>query len=145
MTGTQTPKDVVLTYYRRVWEEHDVPAIAQLFADTYRNHAGSRGTLAGPAGIESNYRDLKAAFPDVRFTLDDVLSDGDKVVVRYTMHGTQEGTFQGIAPMGRTVTVPGIGIYAVSGGKISESWVTRDSLALLRQLGADVVVPEAGS
>lgn len=130
----ESPGDVVRRYYRVVWEGRDPEAIPALFAAGYRNHAGSRGTLSGPAGIRANYDGLIASFPDVRFDLDDVLVDGSKVVVRYTMHGTHEGPFQDIAATGRKVVVPGIGIYLVADGQIQESWVVRDSLSLLQQL-----------
>ncbi|AYG61849.1 ester cyclase [Rhizobium jaguaris] len=59
------------------------------------------------------------------------------------MTGTHEGAFMGIAPTGNRVKVPGIGIYEVRDGMIVESWVVRDSLVLLRQLGADVTVKSA--
>jgi steroid delta-isomerase-like uncharacterized protein len=128
--------DVVRRYYRVVWEERSPSEIPSLFSANYRNHAGSRGTLSGPAGIRSNYDSLTRSFPDVRFDLDDILVDGSKVVVRYTMHGTHQGTFQDIPASGRTVVVPGIGIYKVEDGQIQESWVVRDSLSLLLQIGS---------
>ena len=136
-------KQVILDYYRRVWEEGDASAIPALFAAGYVNHAGARGTLKGPDGILANYRSLKDAFPDVAFTLDIVVSEGSRVCAYYTMTGTHEGAFMGIAPTGRAVTVPGIGIYEVQDGIIVESWVVRDSLVLLRQLGADIAVKTA--
>ena len=133
---TTPPRSVIERYYDEVWAQRRPEAIDGLFAAGYLIHAGARGTLAGPAGIRSNYDSLVRAFPDVRFDLDDVVAEGDKVVVRYTMHGTHRGEFQGIAPTGRGVTVPGIGIYRIAGGLVQESWVVRDSLVLLRQLGA---------
>ncbi|MFC7400618.1 ester cyclase [Chelatococcus sp. GCM10030263] len=136
MDAALTPKEVILRYYDLVWDRRQPEAIETLFAPEYVNHAGARGTLAGPAGITKNYHSLITAFPDVRFTLDDVLVDGDKVVVRYTMLGIHQGEFQGRPPTGRAVNVPGIGIYRVAGGLIRESWVLRDSLVLLRQIEA---------
>lgn len=136
--GHQSPSEVVRRYYRVVWEERNPEAIAALFAAGYRNHAGSRGTLSGPAGIRANYDGLIGSFPDVRFDLDDLLVDGQKVIVRYTMYGTHDGPFQDIAATGRKVVVPGIGIYLVADAQIQESWVVRDSLSLLQQL-RDVV------
>lgn len=140
---TVDAKQVIHDYYRRVWDQHDTAAIPALFAPGYVNHAGARGTLKGPEGILANYRSLKDAFPDVAFTLDLVLSEGGKVCAYYTMTGTHQGSFMGIEPTGRAVKVPGIGIYEVGDGMIRESWVVRDSLVLLRQLGADVVVKTA--
>lgn len=137
---TDQSKQVIFDYYRRVWDEDEVEAIPALFAASYVNHAGARGTLRGPEGILANYRSLKDAFPDVAFTLDLVLSEGSRVCVYYTMTGTHKGAFMGIPPTGNEVRVPGIGIYEVKDGMIAESWVVRDSLVLLRQLGADVTV-----
>lgn len=140
---TAESKEVIFDYYRRVWEKGDTGAIPALFAPGYVNHAGARGTLKGPQGILANYRSLKEAFPDVAFTLDIVVSEGTRVCVYYTMTGTHAGPFMGIAPTGRTVEVPGIGIYEVRDGIIVESWVVRDSLVLLRQLGADLPAKSA--
>ncbi|HEY0123750.1 MAG TPA: ester cyclase [Rhizobium sp.] len=140
---TAQSKQVIFDYYRRVWDEGEVQAIPALFAPDYVNHAGARGMLKGPDGILSNYRSLKDAFPDVAFTLDLVLSEGSRVCAYYTMTGTHKGPFMGIAPTGSQVKVPGIGIYEVRDGMIAESWVVRDSLVLLRQLGADVTVKSA--
>lgn len=137
---TAESKQVIFDYYRRVWDEGEMAAIPALFAAGYVNHAGARGTLKGPDGILANYRSLKDAFPDVAFTLDLVLSEGNRVCACYTMTGTHRGAFMGIAPTGRAVKVPGIGVYEVKDGMIAESWVVRDSLVLLRQLGADVTV-----
>ncbi|MFB9948667.1 ester cyclase [Rhizobium puerariae] len=140
---TAESKKVIHDYYRRVWEDGDVSAIPALFAPGYVNHAGARGTLKGPEGILANYRSLKDAFPDVAFTLDLVISEGSRVCAYYTMTGTHKGTFMNIAPTGNAVKVPGIGIYEVRNGMIVESWVVRDSLVLLRQLGADVTARPA--
>lgn len=130
----ETPAAVVQRYYREVWEKRCPDLIPTMFAPQYRNHAGSRGTLRGPAGIRANYDGTLRSFPDAQFHIDDILSADDKVVIRYTMHGTHEGEFQGIAPTNRRVSVQGIGIYAVAEGTIVESWVVRDSLGLLNQI-----------
>src|SRR5699024_7563450 len=126
-------------YYKEVWEERNPEKIPELFEDNYVNHAGSRGSLKGPAGIRKNYDSLIEAFPDVRFDLEDILVEDDKVVVRYVMHGTHEGVFQATPGTGNPVTVPGIGIYKIGDGKIKESWVVRDSLTLLKNIGVTAI------
>lgn len=138
MNQPQSPRAVIERYYDEVWEKRRPEEIPLLFAAGYVNHAGARGTLSRPDGIRKNYQSLVEAFPDVRFTLDDLLVDGAKVVVRYAMYGTHLGQFQEFAPSGRQVVVPGIGIYKVEGGQIQESWVVRDSLLLIRQLKGEV-------
>ncbi|WP_321943836.1 ester cyclase [Paraburkholderia tropica] len=139
MNQPQSPRTVIERYYDEVWEKRRPDEIPSLFAAGYVNHAGARGTLSGPEGIRTNYQSLVSAFPDVRFMLDDLLVDGAKVVVRYTMYGTHLGQFQEFAPSGRQVVVPGIGIYMVKDGQIQESWVVRDSLLLIRQLNGEIL------
>ncbi len=82
---------------------------------------------------------LRAAFPDLEITVDDQMSDGDKVVTRWTARGTHTGPFQGIPPTGRRGTMTGIDIDRVVGGKTIECWSSGDYLGLMQQLG---VVPD---
>ena len=84
---------------------------------------------------------LFAAFPDLQFTLDDLLAARDKVVARFTARGAQIGEFQGIPATGRAAVVSSIAIYRVSESKIVEQWLEYDQLGLLRQLG---VIPTMG-
>ena len=84
---------------------------------------------------------LFTAFPDLQFTIDDLLAARDKVVARFTARGTQTGEFQSIPATGRTAAVSGIAIYRVSEGKVVEQWLEYDQLGLLQQLG---VIPTPG-
>jgi steroid delta-isomerase-like uncharacterized protein len=84
---------------------------------------------------------LFTAFPDLQFTLDDLLAARDKVVARFTARGTQTGEFQGIPATGRAAAVSGIAIYRLADGKIVEQWLEYDQLGLLQQLG---VIPAMG-
>jgi predicted ester cyclase len=70
-----------------------------------------------------------------------MIVEGNHACAYYRMAGTHTGTFMGIPATGTSVDVPGIGIYKVSEGKIQESWVVRDTLVLLRQLGVDLALP----
>jgi steroid delta-isomerase-like uncharacterized protein len=75
------------------------------------------------------------AFPDYNVTVEDEISQGDKVVTRWTARGTHQGEFLGIAPTGKQVTVTGITISRHNGGKIVESWTEWDTQSLMQQLG----------
>ena len=81
------------------------------------------------------------AFPDARFTLEDVIAEGDTVVVRQTWRGTHTGNFRGIPPTGKQVSGMGIIITRNVNGKAVELWSNFDDLGLLQQLG---VVPLPG-
>ena len=81
------------------------------------------------------------AFPDLHFTIEDMIADGDTVVVRYTTRGTHQGNFMGIPPTGKQVSETGIFIDRIVNGKAVEQWINGDDLGLLQQLG---VVPAMG-
>jgi predicted ester cyclase len=81
------------------------------------------------------------AFPDLHFTIDDIVAEGDKVVVRYTWTGTHKGGFMGIPPTNKKVTMWEIQMAKVVGGKIVEVWSRSDNLGIMQQLG---VIPTPG-
>ena len=82
-----------------------------------------------------------SGFPNQHTVTDDMIADGDKVAARFTFHGTQTGNFQGIPPTGKVVTVGGMAIWRIAGGKIAEHWVQFDVLGMMQQLG---VIPAPG-
>ena len=82
-----------------------------------------------------------AAVPDARYTVEDMIAEGDRVVSRFTMTGTQTGEMQGIPPTGKQCKVAGIDIFRVVDGKIVEHWDAVDQLGMLQQLG---VIPAPG-
>lgn len=100
----------------------------------------SRGG-AGREGLRQALGLVAAAFPDWQTTIEDLIAEGDKVVLRGVGHGTHRGAFMGIAPTGKQVAVPGIHIMRIADGKIVEHWAQADDLGMMRQLG---VVPAQG-
>ncbi len=81
------------------------------------------------------------AFPDLHFTIEDIVAEGDTVVVRSTARGTHQGELMGIPLTGKQVAVSGISITRIANGKAVEEWFNGDDLGLLQQLG---VVPAMG-
>jgi len=79
---------------------------------------------------------FRNAFPDIRVTVEDLVAEGDRVVVRWSFCGTQRGEVLGVAPTGRRVTVTGMIFYRISEGGISEYWGSWDRMGLLQQLDA---------
>jgi steroid delta-isomerase-like uncharacterized protein len=77
----------------------------------------------------------RAAFPDIQDTLEQIVAEGDKVVVRWTSRGTHQGEFMGAAPTGRHVTFTGMRLFRIAENKIAESWVNIDERGLQEQLG----------
>ncbi len=76
------------------------------------------------------------AFPDMRFTIDDMIAEGDKVVARYTLKGTFKKEYQGIAPTGKQITAKGVSIDRIVKGRDVETWDFPDMLSIMTQLGA---------
>ncbi len=94
------------------------------------------------AGYRQAMSEILAAFPDARFTVQDIVADGGKVAVRHQLEGTHTGTtFQGIAKTNRKVAVPATVTFHIQNGKAAELWLNADMLGLLMQLGAN---PMAG-
>jgi predicted ester cyclase len=79
----------------------------------------------------------RAAFPDRRFIVEDMIGEGDKVSARFTMRGTHKGEFRGIAPSGTELTMTGIDMTRISEGKLVEDRVEVDQLGMMQQLGAE--------
>jgi len=87
-------------------------------------------------GVKQLTAMLHSAFPDFKATIDDMVAEGDKVVIRQTWSGTQKGEFMGVPPTGKSVSFGVIDIIRLSGGKIVEHWGQMDSMGLMMQLGA---------
>ena len=101
-----------------------------------RHDLAGRSAELGPDGVKRLIAGLRAAFPDMQLTIEDMIAAGDKVVARFTSRGTHQGPFQGIAPTGKQVAWNGVNIYRIAGGKLAETWQLSDTLGILRQLGA---------
>ncbi|MBZ0294082.1 MAG: ester cyclase, partial [Anaerolineae bacterium] len=79
---------------------------------------------------------LRAAFPDFQLTIEEQVSEGDRVATRWNIQGTHQGEFQGIAATGRPVKVTGMTIFRIAAGKVTDGWTNEDELGLMRQIGA---------
>ena len=84
---------------------------------------------------------LRTAFPDLHFTLEEVIAEDDKVMTRALLRGTHRGEYLGIAPTGKPVAVMGMVVLRIAQGKFQEGWLMMDNLGLLQQLG---MVPPVG-
>jgi predicted ester cyclase len=126
MTQAETNRAVVRHQYEAI-NRRDLAAVTADMAPVNMDH-----WQRSMRGLEQ----LFAAFPDGRYELEDILADGDTVAARDTFRGTHTGTFMGIAPTGRAVTLGSIHFVRLSGGKVVAHWVESDLLGLLRQLGA---------
>jgi len=111
-------------------------AIEELFASDFVEHGASGEDVRGTKDYKkSHVSAMYSAFPDIDFTIDDMVVEGDKAAVRYTISGTHKGEFMGVPPTNKKVTLWGICIDRIAGGKFVESWVRYDTLGFKEQLG----------
>jgi len=97
-------------------------------------HVGGK-EIRGAETIRQRLSNLRGAFSDVRFTVEDTVAEGDKVVVRWTFRGRNTGAYMGAKATGKAVNITGMNLFRIAGGKIQELWVEADDLGELRQLG----------
>jgi steroid delta-isomerase-like uncharacterized protein len=112
----------------------------ELFDQSFVGHdVGMPEPIRGPEGLKQQAKGYRDAFPDLKLTIEDQISEGDRVMTRWTARGTHQGDLFGIAPTGKQATISGVTIDRLQGGKIVETWDTWDTLGLMQQIGA---VPE---
>jgi steroid delta-isomerase-like uncharacterized protein len=97
-------------------------------------HYGSR-TIQGLSAYKHFIAPFFTAFPDIQFTTEDMIAEGDTVAVRRTFRGTHKGSLMGIPPTGKQVTTTMMTFNRIANGKIVEGWNNVDDLGLLQQLG----------
>jgi len=116
-------KAIVRRLFEEVINKGNLAVVDEIIAPNLVLHdptvPGLPGGLEGAKQIATMVR---TGFPDVHYTIEDIIAEGDRVVVRFTFRGNHKGDFRGITPTGEQVTVTGISIYRVVGGKIEEDW-----------------------
>jgi len=91
----------------------------------------------GPQGFKDMFQTMRSAFPDLQVTPEHMTATDDDVALAYTVTGTHEGDFLGVAPTGRRVTARGVQIGRFENGRLVERWGSSDQLAMLQQVGAE--------
>jgi steroid delta-isomerase-like uncharacterized protein len=97
---------------------------------------GNPEPMRGPAGYLEIIGMMRGGFPDIQWTLEEMVAEGDKVAARFIMRGTHQGTFFGVPPTGKKITVQAMNIYRLSNGQFVEERGQPDMLGLLQQIGA---------
>ena len=134
--STEANKASVRRFYDEVFNKKNRAAIDEFIDPNHVDHAAPPGTPGGLKGVKQTLNMYLTAFPDLHFTVEDIIAEGDKVVTRLTCRGTQQGEFMGIPPTGKQAAVTAIDINRYAGGKSVEHWLNMDTLGLLQQLGA---------
>ncbi len=126
-------KALVRRFVEEVQCQHNLAAVDELFAPDFVDH--SSPDAVGRAAVRQFFSMMFAAFPDMGFTIQQQIAEGDKVLTYKTFHGTHLGPFNGIAPTGRAVNIDVMDILTVASGKITEHWQVADYLSMMQQLG----------
>lgn len=125
----------IIRRWMDVTNRHDPSIVDELLADDYVMHGPGGQDIKGPEGFKQALIAYLSIFPDIHFTIDDMVAEGDKVAVRITYTATQKGEYLGIAPTGKRITMTEAIFYRLAGGRIVEAFPYSDSLALFQQLG----------
>jgi steroid delta-isomerase-like uncharacterized protein len=134
-------KALVRRYFEAIDARRDPAVVDEFLAPDFVSHNPSPGYGPDREGQKQAFIHFLAAAPDGDHVIDDLVAEGDRVVTRLTAHGTQTGELFGIPPTGKRVTMTGIAIHRIAGGKIAEHWHEIDMLGGLQQLG---VIPAPG-
>jgi len=128
--------------YKELFWEWDLTSIDKWFSPDFRSSEMPPGIPSGPEGVRQFYAAIRSSFPDLKYSVEDVIAQGDKVVVRWRWMATHAGKFRGLAPTGREASLTGIAIYKVEDRKVVQRWVEGNVLGLLLGLGAEVRGPQ---
>jgi steroid delta-isomerase-like uncharacterized protein len=121
-------------------DERNLDAAFELYALDYIYH-GPAGELRGRDSIRGLWGVFLTGFPDLHATIEDMISEGDKVVLRWRVEGTHTGEFMGVAPSNMKITLGITEIFRVADGQLVEAWDQFDQLSLMQQIGA-IPMPE---
>jgi steroid delta-isomerase-like uncharacterized protein len=128
---------LVRRFIEDFWAGGDLSRVEEFLAPDYIEHNLLPGQEPGLEGYKRRFLALRAAFPDVHITIDDVLAEADRVMARVTIEGTHLGPFLGQPASGRVVRMAAINIYRVANDRIAERWGVQDLYGLMRQISGD--------
>jgi steroid delta-isomerase-like uncharacterized protein len=141
--STEANKAISRRFLEEIFGQGKLAVADEIIAPNHVNSGPGAlpGLPPGPEGSKQIVMVYRNAFPDVQFTIDEQIAEGDKVMTRWTAHGTHKGELAGIPPTGKSSTVTGMGVDRIVNGKIVESWGIFDQFGMMQQLGV-IPTPE---
>lgn len=136
--STSKNKENIRRHVEEIWNKGNLAIIPELFAPNYVDHPSSGNDVKGTDGFKQLVVTSRTAMPDLRFSIESMVAEGDIVAVRYTATGTFLGEFSGIKPTGKKMNRKDAIFHRFEGGKQVEAWGYTDSLALYQQLGIPI-------
>src|SRR5215210_1329735 len=134
MSAAEENKAIFRRYAEEVGNQHNFEIVDEIF-ERYIAHQPDGSTLErGPQDVKRFQREFHSAFSNFRISIEDQIAEGDKVVSHYTIRGTHQGDFRGLAPTGKEIEIKGVTTFRFSPeGKVVETWDSYDQLSLMRQ------------
>jgi steroid delta-isomerase-like uncharacterized protein len=118
------------------FNEGNLDAVDELVTDSYIRHDPNAPEVRGPEEEKRLIVMYRSAFPDLHFTVEDMVAEGDKVATRIGISATHRGELLGIPPTEKQLAFTAMELYRIANGKIDEQWVNVDTLGMMQQIGA---------
>jgi steroid delta-isomerase-like uncharacterized protein len=123
------------------FNEGNLDAVDELVTDSYVRHDTNAQEVRGPEKEKSLIAMYRSAFPDLHFTVQDMVAEGDRVVTRIGIRATHKGELLGIPATEKQLAFTAMELYRIADGKIEEQWVNVDTLGMMQQIGAIPLAP----
>jgi len=133
-------KSIVRRWVEEGWNKRNTALIDQLFTPNFYQHETGPETVNSSETLKPFVAGYLSAFPDLQFTIEDLVAEGDKVVWRFKATGTNTGPFMGGPVTGKSITVTGTITFRLEDSRMAEAWLNLDVLGLLQQVG---IIPVA--
>jgi len=135
-------QSIIRRLYEEVWNKRKLEVLNELVSPSHALHGPNfTGSSIGPEAYKLQVAQFVRAFPDLRWEIEETISEKDKVVVVWTFTGTHKGEYRGVAATNKKVSVDGITVHHVTNGKIIDSYANWDTWGMMKELG---VVPALG-
>ena len=128
-------KSIADRFTEDLWDRGNLNIADEILSASFVDHDPVQGQTPGMEGYKQMVGAFRSAFPDLRVRNEDVIEEGNKVVVRWTANGTHNGQLMQIPPTGKKVSLKGVDILRIENDKIVERWGEFDALGMLSQLG----------
>jgi steroid delta-isomerase-like uncharacterized protein len=133
-------KHIITRFVEELWNARSLDVADEIFSEDCVTHQLCSGVLAeptprGPQAIREHVSGWLISFPDLRFNIEQMIAEGDRVVSQLVMEGTHQGTWMGISATGKKILIRMITIHRIANRKIAEDWVLVESLGFFQQLG----------
>jgi steroid delta-isomerase-like uncharacterized protein len=134
-------KTIVRTLYEEVWNKRRLELVDEIISPSHALHDPNvSGSAVGPEAYKRQVTRFVMGLPDLRFSIEDIVVEKEKVAVAWSISGTHKGEFLGITPTNKRISVDGITISHLADGKIMDSYISWDALGVFQQLGASPMV-----